>query len=414
MAERSAGDDAVLRWAASGAMALTGPADGPALGPPAGLVDGMTRFGAVLERRSTQLGRPVAVDALQLLGERAAIAGLSRHGAISCGGGTRLLETSDGWLAVSLARADDIDLLPAWLALDDAAEDPWGEVARAAAEGRAGELAERAVLLGLPVSALPASTVVAQVADPALSPLPCRTERLGDSAPTTEILGLRVVDLSSLWAGPLCGSLLALAGAEVVKVESTSRPDGARRGPAPFFDLLNGDKRSVSLDLRRPEGVRAVRRLISSADVVIESSRPRALEQLGIDAAELVRDGGPRVWLSITGHGRAGEARDRVGFGDDAAVAGGLVCWHEGRPLFCADAVADPAAGMAAAAVCLDALATGGRWLVDVGMSGVAAHLSGPTLPVPAGTTAAAPRARTPTTSAPPLGAHNRLTDGVP
>jgi hypothetical protein len=395
-------------------MALTGPADGPALGPPAGLVDGLTRVGDVLERRSTQLGRPVAVDPLQLLGERAAIAGLSRHGAISCGGGTRLLETSDGWLAVSLARPDDIDLLPAWLGLDDAAEDPWGEVARAAAGGRSGELADRAALLGLPVSALPTSPVVAPIADPALSPLPCRTDRLGSAPPTTSIDGTRVVDLSSLWAGPLCGALLALAGAEVVKVESTSRPDGARRGPAAFFDLLNGDKRSVSLDLRRDDGVRALRRLISSADVVIESSRPRALEQLGIDATELVRDGGPRVWLSITGHGRAGAARDRVGFGDDAAVAGGLVCWHDERPVFCADAAADPASGMAAAAVCLDALATGGRWLVDVGMSRVAAHLSGPTLAVPAGTTVATPRARTPRSSAPPLGAHNRLADGVP
>ncbi len=83
-----------------------------------------------------------------------------------------------------------------------------------------------------------------------------------------------------------------------------------------------------------------------------------------------------------------------MGFGDDAAVAGGLVCWQDDRPVFCADAVADPVSGLVAAAACLDALATGGRWLVDVGMAGVAAHLAGPTLPVPTGTSAATARAR--------------------
>ena len=59
-----------------------------------------------------------------------------------------------------------------------------------------------------------------------------------------------MVELGSLWAAPLCGSLLAAAGADVVKVESIGRPDGARRGPPAFFDLLNGGKRSVALDLR--------------------------------------------------------------------------------------------------------------------------------------------------------------------
>jgi hypothetical protein len=414
MAERIAAGDAVQRWADSGAMALTGLAHESPLGPPAGLVDGLTRIGAILERRSAQLGQPIDVDPMALLAERAAVAGLRRHGAVSCGGGTRLLATSDGWLAVSLARRDDIDLLAAWLALDDTPEDPWGAVARAAVDSCAVDLADRAVLLGLPVAALPSSpaglpTPNPPVAQPPLSPLPCRTERLGDASPTTSIAGARVIDLSALWAGPLCGSLLAIAGAEVVKVESTSRPDGARRGPAAFFDLLNAGKRSVAIDLRQESGAQALRELISSADVVIESSRPRALEQLGLDATALVREGGPRVWLSITGHGRTGPDRDRVAFGDDAAVAGGLVCWHDDRPVFCADAVADPTSGLVAAAACLDALATGGRWMIDVAMSGVAAHLAGPTLPVPPGTNAAPPRARSPRGSAPPLGADNRL-----
>ena len=84
--------------------------------------------------------------------------------------------------------------------------------------------------------------------------------------------------------------------------------------------------------------------------------------------------------MSITGHGRTGAGRDRVAFGDDAAVAGALVVADEAGPCFCADAAADPAAGVAAAAACLDALAVGGRWVLDVAMADVAASLAGPTL----------------------------------
>ncbi len=284
MVEPSAVDDAIGRWAASGAMALTGFADGPPLGPPAGLVGGLTHIGAILDRRSAQLGRRVEVEPLGLLAERAAIAGLHRRGTVSCGGGTRLIETADGWIAVSLARRDDIELLPAWLELDAAAEDPWDVVTRVAAGRRAVELVERATLLGLPVGALPASPPSPPTTDPTLSPLPCRTERLGDAPPTTTLAGAHVVDLSSLWAGPLCGSLLALAGAEVVKVESTSRPDGARQGPAAFFDLLNGDKRSVSLDLRQDDGVRELR----PADVG-RGRRDRVVTTSGARAARLRR-----------------------------------------------------------------------------------------------------------------------------
>ena len=126
---------------------------------------------------------------------------------------------------------------------------------------------------------------------------------------------------------------------------------------------------------------------------MIEASRPRALEQLGIHAADEVRDGGPQVWVSITGYGRT-DASGRVAFGDDAAAGGGLVVWHEGAPMFCADAVADPITGLAAANACLHALASGGRWLLDVSMAGVSAELAGPTLPTSPDVTAAPPRAR--------------------
>jgi crotonobetainyl-CoA:carnitine CoA-transferase CaiB-like acyl-CoA transferase len=130
---------------------------------------------------------------------------------------------------------------------------------------------------------------------------------------------------------------------------------------------------------------RRLRTLLAAADVVIEGSRPRALEQLGIDASEMVRSG-PQVWLSITGHGRLPPNDMRVGLGDDAAVAGGLVGWVPAAtgagpsgataPVFVADAVADPMTGLTVAATAIDLLARGGRHLVDVALGRVAASVA--------------------------------------
>jgi len=181
-----------------------------------------------------------------------------------------------------------------------------------------------------------------------------------------------VLDLSSLWAGPLCAHLLQLAGARVIKVESRARPDGARRGPRAFFDLLNAGKRSVALDLDREAGRAALRRLIERADVVVESARPRALRQMGIHAERCVAETPGLVWLSITGYGR-GSAR--VAFGDDAACAAGLAgaTGDSDGPLFCGDAIADPLSGIHAARIAWEASRAGGGVLLDVALRDVAA-----------------------------------------
>jgi crotonobetainyl-CoA:carnitine CoA-transferase CaiB-like acyl-CoA transferase len=160
-------------------------------------------------------------------------------------------------------------------------------------------------------------------------------------------------------------------------------------------------------------------RLIRQSDVVIEASRPRALAQMEIDACGLVtataqvRGAGPQIWVSITGYGRTHDDGQRVAFGDDAAAAGGLVVWHEdpsgstggATPLFCADAVADPITGLAAAGACLNALERGERCLLDVSMAGVCASLAGPTLAAGPQVVVADPRARQPARRAPALGA---------
>jgi hypothetical protein len=377
----------INRWAASGAMALTGPVITP-LGPPEGLVATV----AALE------GRFPGLDGLALLGERAALLGLGRQGMVSCGGGCRLLPCHDGWLALSLARPEDHEVVPAWLECDQLPAEPraeWEGIARLISQRRGAGLVERGSLLGLPVATL----------GDALDRPPVLRTHCGTAPPRISLEGLRVIDLTALWAGPLCGDLLAGAGASVIKVESTQRPDGARRGPPEFFDLLNGRKQSVALDFRDPEGLRTLHRLVRSADIVLESSRSRALEQLGLHATDMVAQGRPRLWLSITGYGRNGPEGNRVAFGDDAAVSGGLVVHWEGQPQFCADAVADPLSGLTAAHACLEALAEGGRWVLDVAMAAVARAHGGPILEVPGDLDVAPPRSRPLSGRAPALGA---------
>jgi crotonobetainyl-CoA:carnitine CoA-transferase CaiB-like acyl-CoA transferase len=115
---------------------------------------------------------------------------------------------------------------------------------------------------------------------------------------------------------------------------------------------------------------------VGKADVVIESSRPRALEALGITPQRFLDEAPGRTWISITGYGRSGPNANRVAFGDDAAVAGGLVAWEGPEaPVFCADALADPLSGLFAAFGGLAAMTAGGGILVDVSMRDASAAM---------------------------------------
>jgi crotonobetainyl-CoA:carnitine CoA-transferase CaiB-like acyl-CoA transferase len=187
-----------------------------------------------------------------------------------------------------------------------------------------------------------------------------------------------VVDLTALWSGPLCAHLLGRCGAQVIKVEDVGRPDGARLGDPWLFGQLHNGHDGMVVDLTGPAGRRTLGRLIDTADVVLEASRPRALEALGFSPQQFLATRPGRTWVSITGYGRGGPRSNWVAFGDDAAACAGLVARDDrGAPVFCADAIADPIAGLYAAIGALASMATGGGHLVDTSLVASAAFATG-------------------------------------
>jgi crotonobetainyl-CoA:carnitine CoA-transferase CaiB-like acyl-CoA transferase len=381
-----------VEWARSGAMHLTGHGDGPPLAPQASLCTRLRAAQAVLALLSARVSRAVDVDVLALLAERAALGWLSRHGSISVGEAARLLPAGDGWIVVNLPRSSDLGAIPAWLELDDDPRDPWDAVAAAVARRSAADVVERAQLLEIAAAIVPGPGE--QGEDPQLvartqegygapwlidgAPGPTAALDQGPArllpTPSTPL----VIDLSPLWAGPLCAHLLGLAGCRVVKVESVRRPDAARAGAPPFFDLLHASHDSVALDLGTQDGQRLLRELVLRADVLIEESRPRALAQMGISLDDVLAARPHLTWVSITGYGRTGPWSNRVAFGDDAAAAAGVVVDDEaGAPVFCADAIADPITGVYAAIGALASLLDGGGHVIDVPLREAAGYACG-------------------------------------
>ena len=360
----SVGDHPALSWAASGLMDVTGAASGPGLMcpiPVASAADGACCALAALAPPGS-IGR---LRGAVLLGQRARLMRLRRAGPISPGGASHLLRARDGWVAITLARAEDWNCVPAWLQQDN--EGTWQSVAISVRNRCAGELVARARELGLAAARADAPLTASRWFE---------SQLLGQVAKPRPRRPV-VLDLSTLWAGPLCGVLLARAGAMVIKVESTSRPDGARLGHGGFFDFLNGGKASVALDFKSHDGIAVLRQMLSCADIVIESARPRALRQLGISAENMIAQRPGLTWVSITGHGRRAPMEDWVGFGDDAAAAGGFAhAMHaaHGQMMFCGDALADPLTGLHAAVAAYATWCQGGGRLVSLSLSGVAAH----------------------------------------
>ncbi|MFL5846416.1 MAG: CaiB/BaiF CoA transferase family protein [Solirubrobacteraceae bacterium] len=206
------------------------------------------------------------------------------------------------------------------------------------------------------------------------------------------LAGIRVLDFTQAWAGPLCTQTLADFGADVVKVESETRPDVSRMmGPYPeaadvdlsgYFLELNRNKRSVALNLRLPEEVEIARRLAEQADVVVENFAPGVLDRLGLGYDVLKETRPDLVMLSISGFGATGPDRAAVAFGQQIEAESGLMSltgYGDGVPMKPGVSYPDPVAGVAGVGAVMAALLhrdrTGeGQW-IDLSMLEITAAL---------------------------------------
>src|SRR5437764_1924203 len=131
-----------------------------------------------------------------------------------------------------------------------------------------------------------------------------------------QLSGIRVVDLSRILSGPFCSMFLADMGAEVIKIEDVENGDPVRQqgvlrnGYSLYFATFNRNKRSLTLDLRSGEGKAVLRKLIATADVVLDNFRPGVMEKMGLSRAELEAIKPDIVSCHITGFGLDGPYRD--------------------------------------------------------------------------------------------------------
>jgi len=143
------------------------------------------------------------------------------------------------------------------------------------------------------------------------------------------LAGLRVLDFSIMLAGPYCARLCADVGADVLKIEPPEGDDMRQRAPlrdgqSAYFGQLNAGKRSLALDLKLPEAIALVRRLVGEADVLIENFRPGVMERLGL-GQEAMRALNPElVYCSISGYGQSGPAAERAAYAMIVHAASGF------------------------------------------------------------------------------------------
>jgi CoA:oxalate CoA-transferase len=200
---------------------------------------------------------------------------------------------------------------------------------------------------------------------------------------TSALGGLRIVDFTTTIAGPHCTRLLADLGAEVVKVEPPegdmmrSRPP-LRQGASTSFGQLNAGKKSLMLDLKRPEAVAVIRRLVATADVVVENFRPGVMRRFGLDYPALREAKPDLIYCAISGYGQTGPSAELPAYAPVIHASSGYDLAHlayQGetrRPDYCGIYIADVLTGTYAFGAIMAALhhrrATGEGQLIDVSM----------------------------------------------
>jgi len=178
--------------------------------------------------------------------------------------------------------------------------------------------------------------------------------------------GLRVLDFTRMYAGPLCSMLLAEMGAEVLKVELPQGGDALRTTPPltesqesyPFL-ILNRGKRSITLNLHTREGQDLCKQLISKCDVLVENFTPGTMDKLGLGFESVQKDNPRLIYASISGFGHTGPYRSQVAFDSIIQAMGGLISingYPDSPPVKTGPAIADFWGGICAAISVLAAL----------------------------------------------------------
>ncbi len=198
---------------------------------------------------------------------------------------------------------------------------------------------------------------------------------------------LKVIDISTVFAGPHCARYLADFGADVVKVErpggDTVRNMGWRHddGETLFWKLVNRNKRCITLDLRDGDDLAMLRRMLAVADVLVENLRPGKLEALGLVPDELIAVNPRLVITRVSGFGQDGPYRQRAGFATLAEAMSGFASINgegDGGPLLPPIPLTDELAGLAAAFATMVAVHGGGGQVVDVNLLETMLQVMGP------------------------------------
>src|SRR5258708_6259144 len=174
------------------------------------------------------------------------------------------------------------------------------------------------------------------------------------------LTGLKVIDLTHIMAGPTCTLMLADMGADVIKVEKMPQGDDTRRmippkigDEAASFLMMNRNKRGIVIDLKTAKGGEILRRLVKSADVLVENYAPGVMERLGLGYETLRKDNPGLIYCSLSGFGRTGPYKERRGFDLVAQAMSGIMTFtgtgQDGPPLKCGAPLSDITAGILAA-----------------------------------------------------------------